>query len=170
MTAESPSELNSKGDKTTKNHRFRAVILAALSISTLGCAEDLDDSVGQNAPHGTAAPGATAVNGVVKEWKVLVDRHTIHAGQVTFTVANEGTIGHEFLVVRTDSADGAIPIEGDGFSENNPSLLVIKEIGEFPIKTIQELTVTLEPGSYQLVCNLPSHYGKGMHTSFTVVK
>jgi len=158
----------SLGGKSMKSHRLTVVTLAALSVLSFGCAEDLDDSVGDNAPSGSAAPGAIAVNGVVKDWKVLVDRHTIHAGEVTFTLANQGTIGHEFLVVRTDNADGAIPLEGDRFSEENESLMVIDEIGEYPINTTEELTVTLEPGSYQLVCNLPSHYEKGMHTSFNV--
>jgi len=31
-----------------------------------------------------------------------------------------------------------------------------------------ELTVTLDAGQYQLVCNLPGHYQAGMHTTFIV--
>jgi len=28
--------------------------------------------------------------------------------------------------------------------------------------------VTLDAGSYVLICNLPGHYRQGMHSSFTV--
>jgi uncharacterized cupredoxin-like copper-binding protein len=30
------------------------------------------------------------------------------------------------------------------------------------------LTITLAPGQYELVCNLPGHYTAGMHTQLTV--
>jgi uncharacterized cupredoxin-like copper-binding protein len=45
---------------------------------------------------------------------------------------------------------------------------VIDEIGEFPADTTETLDVTLEAGSYQLVCNLPGHYSSGMFTAFEV--
>jgi len=32
------------------------------------------------------------------------------------------------------------------------------------------LTVTLPPGKYLLICNLPGHYGAGMSTEFAVTK
>ena len=31
-----------------------------------------------------------------------------------------------------------------------------------------DLTATLEPGTYAVVCNLPEHYGQGMHADLTV--
>jgi len=99
---------------------------------------------------------------------VSVDADTVPAGQVTFEIANNGTIGHEFLVVKTDIADGEIPVDGDHFPEDSAGITVIDEIGEFPAGETQSLVLTLEPGAYQLVCNLPAHYGAGMHTSFIV--
>jgi uncharacterized cupredoxin-like copper-binding protein len=30
------------------------------------------------------------------------------------------------------------------------------------------VTVTLEPGRYELICNLPGHYAAGMYTQLTV--
>ena len=32
---------------------------------------------------------------------------------------------------------------------------------------VQDLTVTLDPGNYVAICNLPDHYQAGMFTSFT---
>ena len=85
-----------------------------------------------------------------------------------FTIENVGTIGHEFLVVKTDIADGMITFEGDHFAEPSPGLEVIDEIGEYAVGTTELLVLTLEPGNYQLVCNLPGHYAAGMHASFVV--
>lgn len=112
--------------------------------------------------------GPSSVTGEVKEWEVVVDKDSVPAGEVTFTITNNGTIEHEFLVVKTDLAVGEIPVEGDHFSENLESISVIDEIGEYAAGTTEALTVTLEPGSYQLVCNIPAHYQAGMHTGFTV--
>lgn len=30
------------------------------------------------------------------------------------------------------------------------------------------VTVTLKPGRYELVCNLPNHYSDGMHAELTI--
>ena len=144
-----------------KHPRIMPILLASVLVFSYGCGEDNDDTAGGSDSDG-------AITGVVKEWEVTVDQQKATAGEVVFTVTNEGTIGHEFLVVKTDVADGEIELDGDHFSEENASLLVIDEIGEYAKKTTESLTVTLEPGNYQLVCNLPGHYENGMHTSFTV--
>lgn len=112
--------------------------------------------------------GSSSVTGEVKEWEVVVDKDSVPAGEVTFTITNNGTIEHEFLVVKTDLADGEIPVDGDHFSENLDSISVIDEIGEYAAGTTEALTVTLEPGNYQLLCNIPAHYSAGMHTAFVV--
>lgn len=108
------------------------------------------------------------LTGTVREWAVEVSASSANAGPVTFTITNEGTIGHEFLVVKTDIADGEIPLDGDHFSEEAGGIEVIDEIGEYAKETTETLTVDLTAGKYQLVCNLPGHYEAGMHTAFTV--
>jgi uncharacterized cupredoxin-like copper-binding protein len=100
---------------------------------------------------------------------VTVNADSAMAGEVTFTIANDGSIGHEFLVVKTDIEVGKIPLDGDHFPEPAEGLEVIDEIGEFPQGTTESLTLMLEPGKYQLVCNLPGHYAAGMHTGFEVL-
>ena len=100
---------------------------------------------------------------------MTVDATSAKAGEVEFSIKNEETIGHEFLVVKSDIPDGEIPLVGDRFEEPSEGLEVIDEIGEFPAGETKELTLTLESGNYQLVCNLAGHYEAGMHTTFTVV-
>jgi hypothetical protein len=112
--------------------------------------------------------GPSTVTGELKEWAVSVDTDSVPAGEVTFEITNNGTIQHEFLVVKTDIADGKIPVNGDHFSESLEGIDVIDEIGEFDMGTTESLTLTLEAGNYQLVCNIPAHYTAGMHTAFVV--
>lgn len=138
--------------------------VGALAVS-VGCS---DDSGRSSVTEAEAALADGALSGVVTEWSVELETDTIPAGEITFEVANEGSIGHEFLVLRTDVPNGSIPLEGDAFSEEENSLSVVDEIPEFPAGTTEELTVELEPGAYQIVCNLPGHYAAGMHTSLAV--
>ena len=109
------------------------------------------------------------ITGTVKEWSISLNATSVKAGDVQFTIENDGTIGHEFLVVKTDIAPGKITLDGDHFPEPAEGLEVIDEIGEFAVETSETLSLNLEPGNYQVVCNLPGHYKNGMHLSFTVV-
>ena len=138
----------------------RVVAGSMFIVGLAGCGADPNDAGG-----GTS----NSVNGVGKEWSVTVDADSAMAGEVTFTVANEGSIGHEFLVVKTDIEVGKIPLDGDHFPEPADGLEVVDEIGEFPQGTTESLTLMLEPGKYQLVCNLPGHYAAGMHAGFEVL-
>jgi uncharacterized cupredoxin-like copper-binding protein len=141
-------------------------VLLAASTS---CGEDRGDAGGSGTPHGTPPPGGTAVNATVREWRVTADITNVPAGPVKFTTANLGTITHEFVVVRTDLADGDIPLDGDTFAEDAPGVSSPGEISEFEPGTVGETVIDLEPGHYQLVCNIPAHYHHGMHIPFLVV-
>jgi uncharacterized cupredoxin-like copper-binding protein len=146
--------------------------VAVLSAVTMGCAADANDAAGNisadTSSAGSAANEGNFISGKVEEWKVSVAPNTATAGEVKFTIENVGTIGHEFLVVKTDILDGKITLDGDHFSEPSPGLEVMDEIGEFPAGTTELLVLSLEAGNYQLVCNLPGHYAAGMHTTFVV--
>ena len=147
-------------------------VTVVLSTVTMGCAADGNDAAG-NVVADTSSSGASAnegnfIAGTVEEWKVSVAPNTATSGEVKFTIENKGTIGHEFLVVKTDILDGKITLDGDHFAEPSPGLEVIDEIGEFPAGGTELLVLSLEAGNYQLVCNLPGHYAAGMHTFFVV--
>jgi len=149
--------------------------IAAVGLLAAACGDSRDHEImairtrsnvnGHMPYHAGEAP----IEGSVAEWHVRIDNDEAVAGEVTFRITNMGTIGHEFLVVRTDLAPGLIAVNGDRFAEDDESLLMVDEIPEFPVGETHELTVTLEPGSYQLVCNIAGHYQKGMFTGFTVI-
>lgn len=144
------------------------VALFLVIAATAGCAADSNDAV---APVG--GPGSSGSENIIvgteKEWVIAIDHAQAKAGYVTFVVSNIGTIGHEFLVVKTDIANGKITLSKDHFEEPSPGLEVVDEIGEYKVGETHSLTLNLDAGNYQLVCNLPTHYGSGMHVSFKVV-
>lgn len=108
------------------------------------------------------------VRGTVSEWAVDVDADGAMAGEVVFTVTNAGSIDHEFLVLKTEIPVGEIPLVDDKFDEAAEGIQLIREIPAFAKGTTEVLTLTLDPGNYQLVCNIAGHYGAGMHTAFVV--
>jgi uncharacterized cupredoxin-like copper-binding protein len=150
--------------------RHRIVVVSALlamSVGASACSSD-DDEADTDDGGGEAAAETTNISGSVEEWSVSVEAASAPAGDVAFTIENAGTIGHEFLIVKTDIAPGEIPLDGEIFPEDAEGIEVIDEIGEFPADTTETLNVTLDAGTYQLVCNLPGHYNSGMFTGFEV--
>jgi uncharacterized cupredoxin-like copper-binding protein len=130
------------------------------------------------APSGAPSPAgeASAVKVTLQEWAVVPDAVSASAGTVTFTVNNAGPEDvHEFVVLKTDLDAGSLPVDATGtVSEEGEGIVVVDEIEDIPVGATQELSVTLEPGKYVLLCNIYSadeqeaHYKLGMRSSFTV--
>jgi uncharacterized cupredoxin-like copper-binding protein len=107
---------------------------------------------------------------------LLADRATVPAGNVTFLVANHGSIVHELVVLplpgnlsvgnRPVGADGKID-EAGSVGEASNSCGQGAGDGIRPGAT-SWVTSTLAPGRYELVCNLAGHYEAGMFTEITV--
>jgi uncharacterized cupredoxin-like copper-binding protein len=128
-----------------------------------GCGADSSDVAGGN------SDSPNAVTGTEREWKIVADHKTIKAGEVTFTFTNRGVLQHELLVIRTDLPVGGIPIGADGrFNEADPQAVNVGETGEYDVGKTSTFKVKLEPGKYQLACNIANHYKNGMHIAFTV--
>ena len=127
--------------------------------------------VASTTPPTTEAPKVVSndITGSVQEWSVSVSAGEAKAGDVSFTIENTGTIAHEFLVVKTDYEVGKIPLGANNrFDEEGAGIAVVDEIPEWEPKTTGTLTVKLEPGAYQLLCNIEGHYAAGMYAGFTV--
>jgi uncharacterized cupredoxin-like copper-binding protein len=100
---------------------------------------------------------------------------SISAGQVTFVVTNYGALNHEFLVLPLPADGvGTRPIGPDGKIDEAQSLgEASTSCGAGPGNGISTgsrswVTLTLRPGSYELLCDVPWHYADGMYASFTV--
>jgi len=108
--------------------------------------------------------------------RLSVDRATVPAGTVSFVATNFGSIDHELVVLPLgdNQRAGMRPIGADSKISEEGTL------GEASASGAQGagdgirpgssgwVTLTLTPGRYELVCNLPGHYGAGMSTELTV--
>jgi uncharacterized cupredoxin-like copper-binding protein len=95
---------------------------------------------------------------------------TIEAGQVTFHVTNASTGDtHSFIIFKTDLVPGNLPLDSsNNVDETAQGLTRIDGIAKLDPGATQDLTVTLQPGKYVAICDLPGHYQAGMFIGFTV--
>jgi uncharacterized cupredoxin-like copper-binding protein len=146
-----------------------AVVVVAMGVS--GCGGGASPS-----PSSAAPPAGGSVAVTLQEWAVVPAAASVAAGDVTFTVTNSGPDDiHEFVVLKTDLAAGALPVDENGaVTEEGEGIEVVDEIEDIPVGQTQDLDVTLEAGKYVLICNIWSeeeqeaHYQMGMRTDFTV--
>jgi uncharacterized cupredoxin-like copper-binding protein len=120
----------------------------------------------------------TTVDVSLREFSIAPSVASAPAGTVTFEVTNDGPNDvHEFVVVRTDLAPDALPTDADGsVLEDGEGMEVINEIEDLAVGASETLMLTLEAGSYVLICNIveeedgetEAHYALGMRTAFTV--
>jgi len=132
---------------------------AALVVALSACGADGDAAI---------SGISNDITGSLSEWKIDLSAGAAAAGTVNFTITNNGTIEHEFVIVKTDIPDGEIPLVEDKFQEDAEGVEVIDEMEKMAKGVTETLAVNLEPGNYQLVCNIVSHYGAGMHAGFVV--
>ena len=123
--------------------RLPLAALAAAALLAAGCGSD-DESTGAT----TSASGGESVQLSATEYAfdpkdVSVDA----AGQVTFTVANDGKQTH------------ALEVEGNGVEEETDSIAP----GESGT-----LTVDLQPGEYEFYCPIDGHRDQGMEGTLVV--
>ena len=160
--------------------RRRAAIVAVLaSLTLIAAACGSDDEGGTTAATGgEATGGGSTVDVTVQEFAVLPAQDSAPAGDVTFNVTNDGPEDtHEFVVFKTDLAPDALPTASDGsVDEEGEGLELIDEIEDIAVGDTPTLTVSLDAGSYVLICNIVEdegdetivHYQQGMRTGFTV--
>lgn len=143
-------------------------VIAVLALVAGACG---DDDGGEE----TGAGGAIEIT--LQEFAVLPSPDSAPAGEVTFNVTNVGPEDvHEFVVFATDLAPDALPTAPDGsVDETGEGVELIDEIEDIAVDATPTLTVTLDAGSYVLICNIVEeegadtivHYQQGMRVGFT---
>lgn len=104
---------------------------------------------------------------------------SVAAGDVSFSVKNAGTIVHEMVVLKTDTAFDKLPIVDAGDppapvatgADKVDESANVGETGEPDLEPGNTRTFTIKglaAGHYVLVCNIAKHYGLGMRAAFTV--
>ena len=107
---------------------------------------------------------------------ISTNRSTIPSGTTSFRLTNYGAMTHELLVLPLPNGEaaGARKISDDNRVDESSSIGEASRScgpgegdGITPDAT-SWVTLTLAPGRYELLCNLPGHYGAGMFTELTV--
>jgi len=132
--------------------RLRALLVISLLSFVVGC--------GDAAPAGSA----TAVVATLTDDSISLDSATVPSGGVSFEITNEGEAVHEFEIFTGRAEDLTV--------ENNVavtgSLDLIDEAEDIVPGVTLTLDVTLRPGQYVIICNLPGHVTNGMVAELTV--
>jgi uncharacterized cupredoxin-like copper-binding protein len=117
----------------------------------------------------TMLTGCGGVGVTLADYSVTPEESSAPAGEVTFDVSNDAEQTHEFVIFKTDLAEGDLPTNEDGdVDESGEGVELIDEIEDVEAGSSESLTVSLDAGNYVLICNLPGYYRQGMHASFTV--
>jgi len=144
-------------------------------------------SSGSTATTTTTTPvSGTVVQAVVSDttglngsMSITVSPASVPAGDVTFVVKNTGTIDHEMIVLKTDTAYDQLPVVDGGDppapvttgADKVDEGTSVGETGDPNVKPGETRTFTVKAmtaGKYVLVCNIAKHYGMGMRAAFTV--
>ncbi len=119
-----------------------------------------------------AGCGPSKVDVSLTTYKITLSTDSAKAGKVVFHVTNDATdLVHEFVIFKTDLPEDGLPLTAENIvDEEGAGITFIDEVEDVEQGTSKELTVTLEPGRYVLLCNTAknNHYMRGMHTVFTV--
>jgi uncharacterized cupredoxin-like copper-binding protein len=146
------------------------LVITSLILGTAACSSS-DGSESPSASPATSEASGQSVSVSLNQWSVTPST-TPASGSVTFTVSNDGTITHEFVVLKTDTPAADIPVgkfEGEPNRINEETAGTnVGETGDMDAGTTKTLTIDLAPGHYVFLCNLPGHYQSGMHVDVTV--
>jgi len=122
-----------------------AVVLCGGSVMA-GCGPDVVDTDAQYGDRSPTKMVSNKITGSVSEWVVDVR-------------------------VKTDFEPGKIPLgDNNRFDEKLAGLEVVDEIPEWEPGKTGTLKLKLDPGKYQLLCNIAGHYKNGMYTPLIVTE
>jgi uncharacterized cupredoxin-like copper-binding protein len=116
------------------------------------------------APAGTArGDSLPTLRADVAEWSIVPSSGAVPAGRVRIEVRNLGAYAHEVVLVRTRSFAAPLPLRANRAVVTPVARTRLLRAGERA-----SFVVTLRPGSYVLLDNLPWHYWKGTSAAFSV--
>lgn len=98
------------------------------------------------------------------EFKVVPSPATARRGLVVFAVRNTGKLAHELVVLKTSLPPAKLKVKGAKAVETGR----VGRVGPLAPGAARTLRLTLAPGKYVLLCNVPGHYQAGQRTGFAV--
>jgi uncharacterized cupredoxin-like copper-binding protein len=125
------------------------LVLGLTSCSEPGGSGDSSQPLGGETATSPAPAQATTTEVSLTEYQIQMPT-SLSAGSQTFSVTNNGTVGHNFEV------------EGQGIEERFETDLSAGES--------QTMQLDLEPGTYEVYCPVGNHREQGMEIQLTVAQ
>jgi uncharacterized cupredoxin-like copper-binding protein len=156
----------------------KKLVALALVVVLGACGAPGSATSNPEAARVTPSPSAACVGGqptkgsvgaTEQSYEIALSKGGIPAGKTTFQVVNVATVPHTFIVLRTDLPSDQLPLTANNTVDlESPDITVVKDVEGVQPCAPQEVSVSLKPGSYVAICNLPGHYASGMQAAFTV--
>ncbi len=118
-------------------------MLLMVAVLATACGPGGGGQPGGGQPGGGGAGGGVSVD--EKEWQITLGAKEVSAGTVKFTVKNDGSVEHNFVIKEAN-------VRLDGIQPG----------------TSKEFTANLKPGTYTVLCDIPGHEEAGMKATLTV--
>lgn len=129
-----------------------------------------------------ASVESNAVEIEMREWKLVLNRGKVKAGDVGFSIHNTGKEVHEIAVIKLNNAklkSDQLPVNEQGSIDEDTMIFgeVVGEVEDIKPGAKIKKMFSLQPGRYVLVCNilekeldgsLEAHYSMGMHALLEV--
>src|SRR3954462_15557136 len=149
--------------------RFSIVAVAAVfAVAMAGCSSSSSTTASAGGSTESSSMSGATVNATEKDFAIGLDKSSTTSGGVTFAITNQGPSTHEFVVFKTDLPADKLPVKNGAVNEDSKQLDHIDEQEDIAPGSTSNLSVTLDPGSYVVICNLPGHYLQGMYAPLTV--
>jgi Sulfocyanin (SoxE) domain len=133
----------------------RLILVVCAVLASTAC------STGGTAPRAREA----VVRVDEKDFRIVLPRKHVAAGNVRLELKNAGPVAHELIVVR---GLRHLPLRSDGLTIDEDALPGSTVIEAVPPGHVEKIRVKLAPGRYQLFCNMAGHYLAGMHAELVV--
>jgi uncharacterized cupredoxin-like copper-binding protein len=145
--------------------RLRWILASTLLVALIaGCGGGA--SGGTATGSGASGAAVSSIDVTMSEWTVKPSATKAKAGDVTFNVANKGATVHEFAIARTELPADKLPQAAGAVDEKQVPL--VGRTANIDAGKTETKAFNLQAGKYVLFCNIPAHYGQGMHVALTV--
>jgi uncharacterized cupredoxin-like copper-binding protein len=138
-------------------NRLTALAIACIALLGAGC----------SAEKPASPAGKKVVRVAERDFHITAPKR-LPAGEVVLSVRNKGPDDHELLVVRASADEPPLRADGMTVDEDGLGRAVVGALEPDDPGNVRELRVDLEPGRYELICNMAGHYFAGMEREITV--
>ena len=102
----------------------------------------------------------------MKDYSITLSTPTVKAGVVKIGIRNQGSMVHDFDIIKTDLAPDKLPMDTGAAKAKTDGL--VKQMTNIAAGRVTTLSADLQPGHYVIICNVVGHYQLGMRMELKV--